>query len=96
MAGRPRLDPAQAMQVFVRLFATLGRNRQEEETLWFEPGTTARDVLKTLDIPEDRVTLIFINGRHAEPDQELKEGDTIAFFPPVGGGSGTSHESLEG
>ena len=74
------------MQVTVRLYATLGRDRQGEETLQFEPGTTARQVLKVLEIPEDRVTLVFINGRHAEADQELKEGDTIAFFPPVGGG----------
>jgi len=87
MAVRARLDPAQTMQVTVRLYATLGRNRQGEETLQFDPGASARDVLKALGIPEDRVTLVFINGRHAEADQELREGDTIAFFPPVGGGS---------
>ncbi|MGA2106516.1 MAG: MoaD/ThiS family protein [Syntrophorhabdales bacterium] len=74
------------MQVTVKLYATLGRNRQGEEALELEPGTTARHVLKALEIPEDRVTLVFINGRHAEADQELKEGDTVAFFPPVGGG----------
>ncbi len=86
MAVSVRLGPAQTMQVTVRLYATLGRNRREEETLQFEPGTTARHVLKALEIPEDRVTLVFINGRHAEAGQELKEGDTIAFFPPVGAG----------
>ena len=42
--------------------------------------------MKELKIPEDEVTLIFVNGRHADGRLSLKEGDVVAFFPPVGGG----------
>jgi molybdopterin converting factor small subunit len=32
------------------------------------------------------VNLIFINGRNADFNTPLSEGDTVSFFPPVGGG----------
>ncbi|HOB69491.1 MAG TPA: MoaD/ThiS family protein [Syntrophorhabdaceae bacterium] len=37
-------------------------------------------------IPENEVILIFINNRHGRRDKKLVDGDTIAIFPPVGGG----------
>ena len=33
---------------------------------------------------EQRIT--FVNGRHADDDLELTEGDRVAVFPPVAGG----------
>ncbi len=47
---------------------------------------TVNDVLRELNIGEDAWTLIFVNGRHARPDTRLAEGDTVALFPPIGGG----------
>ena len=51
-----------------------------------EPGTSVRDVARSLLIPEQEVKLIMINGTHADWDTVLKENDRLALFPPVGGG----------
>ncbi len=52
----------------------------------FPSGTTVGDVIRKLAIPEDEITLIFINGRHSELAATPEEGDTVALFPAVGGG----------
>lgn len=74
------------MKVTVKLFATLRQRRFDIDTLDLPPGTTVGDVIQKLGIPEKEVTLIFINGRHGELSSELRDGDTLGMFPPVGGG----------
>jgi len=39
-----------------------------------------------LSIPDTEIALIFIKNVHAGLDALLKNGDTLALFPPVGGG----------
>ncbi|HZS08500.1 MAG TPA: molybdopterin converting factor subunit 1 [Blastocatellia bacterium] len=34
----------------------------------------------------ERSLLFAVNEEHARPDQPLKDGDTLAIFPPVSGG----------
>ncbi len=72
--------------ITVKLFATLRRGRFENDAKKFQSGTTVREVIEKLRIPEEKVSIIFVNGRHAGRDQELADGDTLALFPPVGGG----------
>lgn len=74
------------MQITVKLFATLRVGRFEEKTLEFSGGTTVGGVIGELALPEKEVTLIFINGRHADLTTVLSAGDTLSLFPPVGGG----------
>jgi molybdopterin converting factor small subunit len=74
------------MQVTVKLFATLRQGRFDIDTLDLNPGATVGDVVQEFGIPEKEVTLIFINGRHADFTSVLHGGDTLAMFPPVGGG----------
>jgi sulfur carrier protein len=74
------------MQVTVKLFATLRQGRFDIETLDLPPETKIIDVVQRLGIPEREVTLIFVNGLHREFLSELHDGDTLAMFPPVGGG----------
>jgi len=74
------------MQVTVKLFATLRQGRFDIDTLDLSPGTKIIDVVQRLGIPEREVTLIFVNGLHREFVSELQDGDTLAMFPPVGGG----------
>lgn len=51
-----------------------------------EPGTTPARILDHLGIPHGQVSIILINGRHGKLDTALADGDTLALFPPVGGG----------
>ncbi len=74
------------MQVTVKLFATFRVGRFSEETRDYLPGTRIADIIGELQIPDKEIGMIMLNHRHAEPDQELKEGDNLALFPLVGGG----------
>ena len=74
------------MHVTVKLFATLRKDRFDEKDLELPDGVTAGEIIDMIAIPPTEVTLIFINGRHSMPEAKLVEGDTLALFPPIGGG----------
>lgn len=74
------------MQVKVKLFATFRINRHKEIVLDLKQGTTPKEVIESLDIPVKEVAIIMINGRHQKLDTILQDSDTLALFPPVGGG----------
>ena len=79
------------MNVDLALFAYLadyqvdGRGGRDARHLELADGTTIAAVIEGLGLPaEPRV--VFVNGRHAEEDRALCEGDRLAIFPPVAGG----------
>lgn len=74
------------MLVTVKLFATFrdGRFKVEERDLPEE--SRVLDVLQALNITPEEVAICLINGRDVNEQQVIKDGDTIALFPPVGGG----------
>ncbi len=74
------------MRVTVRLYANLREGHEPEEEVEMPPGATVAALISMLRVPESAVTLLFVNGLHAAPDTALREGDSIALFPPVGGG----------
>ena len=47
---------------------------------------TVGELLDQLQVPPDKPRIILVNGVHARRDHNLKEGDTLAVFPPVAGG----------
>ena len=73
------------MRVKVKLFASFREGRFVEEDREYAPAASVSDVVSDLGI-EGKVAIIFLNGRHAGSDQPLSDGDTLALFPPVGGG----------
>ena len=74
------------MQITVKLFATLRKGRFEEKTMDFSAGVNIEQIVRQIALPENDVTLIFVNGLHADFNTPLSEGDTVSLFPPVGGG----------
>jgi molybdopterin synthase sulfur carrier subunit len=74
------------VKVTIKLFASLRKDRFAVNEHDYQDGATVGHILASLHIPEEEAAIIFINGRHAEPDSLLKEGDLLAIFPPVGGG----------
>jgi molybdopterin converting factor small subunit len=56
------------------------------ENVPIEPGTTVRELLHRLALPEEKAKLIFINGTQADPSATLQGGERVGIFPPVGGG----------
>ncbi len=49
-------------------------------------GFTGRELLKKLNIPEDKVFTFLVNGVHKNFEVILQDGDRISLFPAVGGG----------
>lgn len=47
---------------------------------------TIKDLIESLNLPYEELHLIIVNGKQADLDKEIKDGDRIGFFPPVGGG----------
>lgn len=74
------------MQVNVKLFATLRDGRFKTDSTELADNSRVSDVMNKFDIPVDDVAICLINGRDADKDQILQNGDTVSLFPPVGGG----------
>ena len=80
------------MQITIRLLASYrrylpqGQDGAPEYGRQVTNGTAVGAVLDELPIPPGDVYTFFVNGRHAERDQPLQEGDVLAIFPAVGGG----------
>jgi sulfur-carrier protein len=76
----------EVMIITVKLFATLRAGRFKVETREYPPLATVGHVAADLNIAKEELAMILINGHSAEPDKQLNDGDTLALFPPVGGG----------
>jgi len=57
-----------------------------------ETGTTLKELLDTLGVPEKEPKIVLINGQSQgvcttiTNNPMLNEGDTVSIFPPVAGG----------
>jgi len=78
------------MSITVRYFASLSdRLGRREEAVDFTPGLTVAKVWDrvTSGAPLPSHILMAVNREYAKADTLVKEGDELAFFPPVTGGS---------
>jgi sulfur carrier protein len=74
------------MKVNVKLFATLRDGRFNSEKAEFQENSRVSDVIKKYDLPPEDVAICLVNGRDANNEHVLNDGDTLSIFPPVGGG----------
>lgn len=77
------------MKVEVRLYATLRRYAADSGgvmTAELAEGTTVAGLMARFGIDPAQVHLFMVNGTHAEPQRQLRDGDRVGLFPPVGGG----------
>lgn len=80
------------MKVEVSLFGTLAqylpRGTQGRTVIMDCPnGVTVGQVIDQLGIPKPYPAMLLVNGIHADSDTQLQEGDLLALFPPLAGGS---------
>jgi molybdopterin converting factor subunit 1 len=67
----------------------------EEIRLSINPGSTAAEVFEQLAWAHPALhnfgksLLLAVNQEYADPNQEVREGDELAIFPPVSGGAGS-------
>lgn len=74
------------MDIVVKLFASLREKRFEQKKISMQSNDTVGKVLEALNIEQNEISIIFLNGRHSTFEAQLKDGDILSFFPPVGGG----------
>ncbi len=77
--------------VQVRLYATLRRHFPdlalgEAMSVELSQDATVRELLQELELPEEQVKVVFVNGTVRKEDHRLSDGDEVGAFPPVGGG----------
>lgn len=77
--------------VQVRLYATLRRHFPdlalgEAMSVELSQDATVRELLQELELPEEQVKVVFVNGTVRKEDYRLSDGDEVGVFPPVGGG----------
>ncbi|MFW5908040.1 MAG: MoaD/ThiS family protein [Desulfosalsimonas sp.] len=79
------------MELEVYLYASLAKYLPDNASgkvvmVSAQPGSTAKQILGKLGVPEKEVKIAFINGVRKDLDSPVSDGDRIGFFPPVGGG----------
>jgi len=74
------------MSITVNCFATLAPHAPPGGSLESVPGLTVGGLIDSLAIPRDRVKTVFVNGRQAELDSPVSDGDRVGVFPAVAGG----------
>jgi molybdopterin converting factor small subunit len=79
------------MHVTVKLYATLSRFGQGERagtpfTIELSKNATLQQLIDQLKIPPEESRVMFVNGIIKEFEYDLKDGDEVGIFPPIGGG----------
>jgi len=74
------------MKITIRLFGVFRIGRFKEEVRDLPAGTRPRAVVAALQLPERLLGIVLINDCHAQLDDPLHEGDTLALLPLLEGG----------
>jgi molybdopterin converting factor small subunit len=74
------------MKATIKLFASLREGRFDTRPCELAEGATVQDALDSIGISTAEAAILFLNGRHTLLEHPLTEGDSLAIFPPVGGG----------
>ncbi|MDE0095601.1 MAG: MoaD/ThiS family protein [Gammaproteobacteria bacterium] len=82
------------MKVELKLFATLmpylpPGAKKNAVTVEVEPGCTMNQLISRYRVPREEVHLVLLNGHFVNENGRgapLREGDTLAIWPPVAGG----------
>lgn len=77
------------MAIQVKYFASLrDRLGRGEDQLVVDETVTVAEVWRQLwpDTPLPANALVAVNREYAAPEQSVRNGDEVAFFPPVTGG----------
>ena len=74
------------MQIKVKLVGAFRIGRFKEQVCEYPDGTTAQDVIASLQLPEQILGIVLINGIHSEFKESLHDGDHLVLLPVLDGG----------
>lgn len=74
------------MVVTVKTPLTYRRPDLRNKPVEVEEGSTLKQFMKDINIPDSFVDHVIINKKKAELTQLLEDGDMVSFFPMMAGG----------
>lgn len=74
------------MKVNIKLVGAFRIDRFKEEFREYRAGASVREVIDSLQLPEQILGIVLINGVHAEFESTLQDGDSLTILPILDGG----------
>lgn len=77
------------MRVTVELQAYLEQYSPDGQSVFqytLPDGATVQTLVRLLNVPEEMAGVIVLNGRSADFDDSLQDGDRVILIPPLAGG----------
>ncbi|HEY5674889.1 MAG TPA: MoaD/ThiS family protein [Malonomonas sp.] len=74
------------MQITVKLSGAFRVGRFKEQVRTYPSGSSIQQVVDSLQLPEQILGIVLINGVHADFTDLLHDGDTLTILPIVDGG----------
>ena len=77
------------MKINLKCFADLAKeydcDYREPTALEVTESANVDDVLRARGVNQDRVKIVFVNGRSVDATRSLSDGDRVALVPATGG-----------
>jgi sulfur-carrier protein len=51
-----------------------------------DEGMSVAEVCRFMNVPEEKIKIVMVDGRHRSLEHILEGDERVALFPPVGGG----------
>lgn len=74
------------MEIEIRLFASFRNGRWKSKRMLISDDSQICNILDLLNIKNEEIGMILVNGSYKLADYKLNDGDILALFPPVAGG----------
>lgn len=83
------------MKITFKLFAGLSEHlpagaRRNATEVELDEGATPETLIERFNVPSSMAHLVLVNGNYVAPEERpgvaLRDGDTVAIWPPVAGG----------
>ncbi|NHW00017.1 MAG: MoaD/ThiS family protein [Thaumarchaeota archaeon] len=80
------------MRILVKYFASYREAvGKSEEELELTPGSTIKEVIREIvskhpEVELDKEAILILNQNIVRDNPEVRDGDVLAVFPPLGGG----------
>ena len=74
------------MNIEVKLVGLFQSGRFKQQSRVYPVGTSAQNVFDDLQLPQQHLGIVLINGLHASSEAILNDGDHLVLLPLLGGG----------
>jgi molybdopterin converting factor small subunit len=77
------------MKINIKCFATLSEaghcDYKDSRVTELDENADVNELIAQLGLPQNKVEIIFVNGKRVDSNHTLSDGDRVGFFPAVGG-----------